>query len=69
MPLLKDHFTSEDYWNLPEGERAELIDGRFYNMAPPAEFIRRFLDRSIRLYQITSMHITVPVRSMLRHLP
>lgn len=35
MPLLKDHYTSEDYWNLPEGERAELIDGKFYNMAPP----------------------------------
>ena len=24
MPLLKDHYTSEDYWNLPENERAEL---------------------------------------------
>lgn len=28
-------YTSEDYWNLPEGERAELIDGRLYGMAPP----------------------------------
>lgn len=36
MPLLKDYHTSEDYWNLPEGERAELIDGKFYNMAPPS---------------------------------
>ena len=36
MPLLKNHYTSEDYWNLPEGERAELIDGKFYDMAPPS---------------------------------
>ena len=36
MPLLKnDHYTSEDYWNLPEEERAELINGKFYDMAPP----------------------------------
>lgn len=36
MPLLKNHYTSKDYWNLPEGERAELIGGIFYNMAPPS---------------------------------
>ena len=36
MPLLKNHYTSEDYWNLPEGKRAELIDGKFYDMAPPS---------------------------------
>ena len=29
MPLLKNNYTSEDYWNLPEGKRAELIDGKF----------------------------------------
>lgn len=29
MSLLKSNtYTSEDYWNLPEGERAELIDGK-----------------------------------------
>ena len=37
MPLPKDKtYTSEDYWNLPEGQRAELIDGRLYDMAPPS---------------------------------
>lgn len=37
MPLLKNQtYTSEDYWNLPEGERAELIDGKLYAMAPPS---------------------------------
>lgn len=36
MQLQKEQlYTSEDYWNLPEGKRAELIDGRFYDMAPP----------------------------------
>ena len=27
--------TTEDIYNLPEGERAELIDGHIYYMAPP----------------------------------
>lgn len=37
MPLPRDQIcTSEDYWNLPEGERAELIDGQLYSMAPPS---------------------------------
>ena len=38
MLLLKSNYTAEDYWNLPEGERAELIDGQIYNMAPPSQF-------------------------------
>ena len=28
-------YTVEDIYNLPEGQRAELIDGNLYNMAPP----------------------------------
>ena len=37
MPLPKKHlYNSEDYWSLPEGQRAELIDGQFYEMAPPS---------------------------------
>ena len=37
MPLPKEHiYTSEDYWNLPEGHRAELIGGQLYDMAPPS---------------------------------
>ena len=37
MPLPeKTIYTSEDYWNLPEGHRAELIDGRLYDIAPPS---------------------------------
>lgn len=35
MPLLKEEkYTVEDIYNLPEGERAELIDGKIYFMAP-----------------------------------
>lgn len=35
MPLPKQHMTAEDYWNLPEGKRAELIDGELWDMAAP----------------------------------
>lgn len=36
MPQLKEKvYTAEDYWNLPDNERAELIDGKLYYMAPP----------------------------------
>lgn len=45
MPLLKNHYTSEDYWNLPEGERAELIDGKFYNMAPPSRIHQKLVSK------------------------
>ena len=31
----KQVYTSEDYCNLPDGQRAELIDGKLYAMAPP----------------------------------
>ena len=29
-------YTADDYWNLPEGERAELIDGQLYALASPS---------------------------------
>ena len=36
MPLLRnDTYTTDYIFSLPEGERAELIDGKIYNMAPP----------------------------------
>ena len=28
-------YTTEDIYHLPDGERAELIDGMIYNMSPP----------------------------------
>lgn len=37
MALKKEKiYTIEDIYALPDGERAELIDGRFYSMAPPS---------------------------------
>ena len=36
MPLPKPTFTAEDYWTLPEGVRAELIDGQLWDLASPS---------------------------------
>lgn len=55
MPLPKQHtHTSEDYWNLPDGERAELIDGRLYNMAPPSRIHQELVSE---LTQTIGFHI------------
>ena len=36
MPLFKEKsYTIEDIYNLPDGQLAELIDGKLYNMTPP----------------------------------
>ena len=36
MPLLEEKvYTIDDIYALPEGERAELIDGHIYYTAPP----------------------------------
>lgn len=37
MPLPKsNNYTIEDIYALPDGQRAELIDGQIYDMAPPS---------------------------------
>ena len=55
MPLLKsDYYTSKDYWNQPEGERAELIDGKFYDMAPPSRIHQKI---SGQIYKIIANYI------------
>lgn len=33
-------YTIDDIYALPDGQRAELIDGQIYNMAPPKGYIR-----------------------------
>ncbi|MEZ3505101.1 MAG: Uma2 family endonuclease [Lachnospiraceae bacterium] len=54
MPLLKEHiYTIDDIYSLPEGDRAELIDGRIYYMSPPSrrhQTIARELFSSINSY-------------------
>lgn len=34
-------YTAEDYWNLPEGHRAELIEGELYDLAAPSRTHQR----------------------------
>lgn len=50
---LEEYYTIDDIYNLPEGQRAELIDGKLYMMAAPSrihqEFVH-FLDRTIGNY-------------------
>ncbi len=46
-------YTIEDIYELPEGERAELVDGQMYMMAAPDRLhqeIVHFLDRIIGNY-------------------
>lgn len=53
MPVPKNHATAEDYWNLPEGERAELIDGELWDLAAPSrshQFIQGEIAYAIRAY-------------------
>lgn len=40
-----NHYTIEDIYALPEGQRAELIDGQIYNMAPPSTIHQRLVFR------------------------
>ena len=55
MPLLKsDTYTSEDYWNLPENERAELINGQLYMMAPPSVLHQHI---SVQLCKVIGQYI------------
>ncbi len=56
MSLPKERiFTSDDYWNLPDGKRAELIDGQFYDMAPPS-----------RLHQHISSELAYELKSYVK---
>lgn len=46
-------YTIDDIYALPEGKRAELIDGQIYNMAPPStehQRILNFLSTEINIY-------------------
>ena len=36
-------YTIEDIYNLPDGERAELVDGQIYYMSPPSRKHQRIL--------------------------
>ena len=38
-----EFYTENDYYNLPENIRAELIDGQFYDMAAPSRIHQEIL--------------------------
>lgn len=44
LPLYNDS-TVEDIYALPEGTRAELIDGQIYNMAPPSRIHQQIVGK------------------------
>ncbi len=55
MPLPKEQiYTEDDYWNLPEDVRAELINGQFYYMAAPSRIHQEIL---ISLASLIRNHI------------
>ncbi|MDY3919538.1 MAG: Uma2 family endonuclease [Candidatus Limivivens sp.] len=46
-------YTLEDIYDLPDGQRAELIDGQIYYMAPPSRMhqeILNYINTEINLY-------------------
>ncbi|MBP3610703.1 MAG: Uma2 family endonuclease [Lachnospiraceae bacterium] len=58
MPLLKEQFhTIEEIYRLPEGERAELIDGQIYYMALPKFWHQKILNYiNTRIYNYIEEH-------------
>ena len=49
MPLPKNSVhTTKEIYALPEGERAELIDGEIYDMAPPKRSDRGVVEQLSR---------------------
>ena len=56
MPLPNpQYYTIEDIYALPEGERAELIDGKMYMIAPPSY-----------LHQTLCMELSATIRDYIR---
>jgi len=58
MPLLKEQlYTIEDIYKLPNGERAEIIDGQIYYMAPPKFKHQKILNYiNMKIYRYIEEH-------------
>lgn len=55
MPLPEERiYTTDDIYALPDGERAELINGQIYYMAPPSRTHQRIVGK---LYTLISNYI------------
>ena len=51
----RENYTIEDIYALPEGQRAELIDGQIYDMAPP-----------VRVHQHLVMNLSVVIHEYIK---
>ena len=50
-------YTIEDIYTLPEGHRAELIDGHMYNMAPPMRLHQKLITELVStIHQYIKIH-------------
>lgn len=54
LPQQNNQYTIEDIYALPDGQRAELVDGQIYYMAPPT---RRHQEITGELFRIISNYI------------
>ena len=69
MPLLKtDVYTTDYIYNLPDGQRAELIDGQIYDMAPPSRIHQELLSELHYTIREYIKKTTVRARYILRRL-
>ena len=69
MPLPKHKkYTIDDIFALPEGKRAELIDGQIYNMAPPSPFHQKLSDGTFCHYTKILSKRTEALVKFIRHL-
>ena len=59
--LSKEHlYTIDDYYALPEDQRVELIDGRFYDMGAPAVIHQLILGELFTLFKECSKRHNIP---------
>lgn len=47
--LQRNSYTTEDIYALPDGQRAELIDGQIYDMAPPVRIHQKLISELTQL--------------------
>ena len=62
LPQQNKEYTIDDIYALPDGQRAELIDGQMYMMAPPTR-------RHQQILGALSTRKAAPARSILPRLP
>ena len=66
MPLPREQvYTTDDIYALPDGERAELIDGQIYMMGTPSRIHQKLAGQLSRIIGNYIESIMVPVRFIL----